>query len=216
MIKYKIEKTIFILISLGLSCLAYCASVTLEGKSLEPGAYFHIKVETYYNTRNDPSHKTGTYDFCVDSKHGECEKHQFPNHYLPINPTYNNLVQFSVLTSTKGVVRYTLEIPHSPECNYNITYNGASEQLEIEAYNKGCKSSSVVEQSTLKPSESVACPLYDKDHGRYNANDCVTGGDGKHYYCKTWPYTSWCGGSAAYYAPGTGYDWRGAWSTSKQ
>ncbi len=35
--------------------------------------------------------------------------------------------------------------------------------------------------------------------------------DGNLYECKPWPFTGWCNGSAAAYAPGTGTDWADAW-----
>jgi hypothetical protein len=47
--------------------------------------------------------------------------------------------------------------------------------------------------------------------GKTYASDERAQSGGNLYQCRPYPYTGWCGISAAY-APGTGYAWMDAWT----
>ncbi len=49
------------------------------------------------------------------------------------------------------------------------------------------------------------------EDGGYVAGSQVQN-QGNIYECKPWPFTGWCNGSAAAYAPGTGTNWEDAWT----
>jgi GH18 family chitinase len=46
--------------------------------------------------------------------------------------------------------------------------------------------------------------------GGYSAGSVVVNA-GKKYQCKPWPFSGWCNGAPAAYAPGTGSHWESAW-----
>lgn len=59
-------------------------------------------------------------------------------------------------------------------------------------------------------------PVTGGDYDDYVEGVAYTAGqkvshNGANYACKQHPYTAWCKGSALYYEPGKGLDWKGAW-----
>ncbi len=62
----------------------------------------------------------------------------------------------------------------------------------------------------VPPSSTSGYPAYNTST-TYKAGDKVSNA-GNNYQCKSWPYTGWCSGPAAFYEPGVGTAWDTAWT----
>ncbi|MCY1014900.1 lytic polysaccharide monooxygenase [Pyxidicoccus sp. MSG2] len=68
-----------------------------------------------------------------------------------------------------------------------------------------------VEKPSSGGDGGTAAYKYPAGLSSYTAGTVVEGTDGLLYRCKPFPYSGWCKGAAAYYAPGTGSHWQDAW-----
>jgi len=97
--------------------------------------------------------------------------------------------------------------------NYSWTNVAAGAySITVKAYdNKGStKTSTAVTNLLVNPGSGCTAPQYVA--GTAYTDGSLVKNAGNKYQCKPWPYSGWCAGAAAAYAPGTGTNWTDAWT----
>ncbi|MBC7486550.1 MAG: T9SS type A sorting domain-containing protein [Cytophagaceae bacterium] len=74
----------------------------------------------------------------------------------------------------------------------------------------GTKTSTAVTNLLVNPGSGCTAPQYVA--GAAYTDGSLVKNVGNKYQCKPWPYSGWCSGAAAAYAPGTGTNWSDAWT----
>jgi hypothetical protein len=97
--------------------------------------------------------------------------------------------------------------------NYSWTNVAAGTySITAKAYDNkgGTKTSTAVTNLLVNPGSGCTAPQYVA--GTAYTDGSLVKNVGNKYQCKPWPYSGWCSGAAAAYAPGTGTNWSDAWT----
>lgn len=109
----------------------------------------------------------------------------------------------STLLGTDTSSPYTFTWSNVAAGSYSLT--------SVATDNQGATGTSPVASITVNGGTSgCAAPQY-VENGGYVAGSRVKNA-GNQYECRAWPYSGWCNGQAAAYAPGTGSAWADAWT----